>query len=157
MIQQELDKLKEDGNIFKSLIGKDLKYGIGNLHVDDKECEEELLESIFGRMIRHNFFDFEFYYNYCNDDIEYYDVFTKEVIEVLLSDFDVFFREYCILEWPYAHGKVEYVAIDRNKVTPTQYNDSFIINSDKISLSIKRDYIKYRESYAGVVLKLNKK
>ena len=137
----------ENENVkFKDLIDTNFKIEIGSGTESGTWNQKELTEKI-KEAIKHNLFNWDFYYNWTNNGKEYSKVFDKETLDPLVKNIDKTLNNMFTFK-------------GNNKLTfniegddAESWIDNWFQTNKFISKSLKNDYYEYREKYAGVELK----
>lgn len=137
MTKQEYDKIIKEGDVVKRLINTSLTFRIGSgvTSVLPQFVNEACIIDTFKSVIRTCFIDWEYYYNYCSDQVLYKEVFNRDVLEVFLSDLDKFFKDYITHVPSYLHREADAMGI--KKV------DVYEFTSKTICKGLKSEYSKY--------------
>lgn len=129
---------------FKDLVDSSFNIEIGSGITSGTWNQAELTEEI-KKAIKHNLFDWDFYYNWTNSGKEYSKVFDKDTVEPLLKNIDQTLNDMFVFK----NNKLIF------KITgdeAAKWIDAWFQNNKSISKSLKKDYYDYREEYAGVKL-----
>jgi hypothetical protein len=143
-----MNKLKLD-----TLVGNTYSYVMGSGHNTRTDPNDK--EYVVGRLakiIEHELFDSEFYYNYLGSPQkrQYKDVFEKEVLKPMLKNIDKTLQLFFELEMKNSRG---YVQWKHSHDKTVEMIDTFFRKNSKIPNDIKKAYYDYRLDYAGVKLK----
>lgn len=135
-------------NSVDELIGQTYWYRIGS--GDEKNNEPNEKDYVYKKlstMIKHNFFDWEFYYNYNDGDEKnlYFELFKHEILLPLLKNIDKTLEKYFIIN---KDKKIISWGLSREK--NQKFIDGFFIENENISKQLRDNYIEYRQDYAGV-------
>jgi DNA repair protein RadC len=134
---------------FEELIGKKFSIEKGSGHTTKTWSKEDLLEEI-KRVIKHNLFDKDFYYNWTNEGTEYSNIFDKYTLNPMIDDIDNTLNKYFVFKntaySPSPFQKILIFEIENDRL----YIDNWFKTNTHISSTLRNDYKKYREKYAGV-------
>ena len=130
---------------FKDLVDTNFKIEIGSGTESGTWNQEELTEKI-KEGIKHNLFDWDFYYNWTDNNKEYSKVFDKDTLNPLLKKLDKTLKDL----FTFKDNKLTF-NITRDDAEA--WIDNWFQTNKSISKSLKQDYYDYREKYAGVKLK----
>ena len=130
------------------LVGRSFPIETGSGTTEKTWKEHDLIVEIY-TVLYHNFFDFDFFYNWTNFGTEYREVCKKNILNPLVQDIEETLNKYFRFQrTPYS--TLSDVLVFFNK--DAKWIDSWFKSTDLISNELRQDYIKYRKEYAGVTL-----
>lgn len=124
-------------NKFKIIIGSETRSG----NWDKVDLTEKIKEAI-----KHNLFDWDFYYNWTDNDKEYLKIFKKDTLQPLIKNIDKTLNNMFTF-------KGNKLTFNIKSDDAESWIDNWFQTNKSISKSLKNDYYEYREKYAGVKLK----
>jgi hypothetical protein len=130
---------------FKDLVDTNFKIEIGSGTENGTWNQKELTEKI-KEGIKHNLFDWDFYYNWTDNNKEYSKVFDKDTLNPLLKKLDKTLKDL----FTFKDNKLTFNITGDDAEA---WIDNWFQTNKSISKSLKQDYYDYREEYAGVKLK----
>ena len=128
---------------FKDLLDTYFDFKIGSGTTGTTWNKDDLTQEI-KKSIKHNLFDWDFYYNWTDDGEEYFKVFENETLKALLKNIDKTLSTMFLFK----NNKLTF-NIKGNKEKKV---DEWFQTNKTISKSLKQDYYKYRDEYWGVKL-----
>ena len=137
--------LNENAN-YKELINTRFRFEVGSGYTGALWSEEDFLKEL-KTSIKHELFDWDFYYNWTDSDSEYMDTFEKETLAPLMKNVQKTLKSLYTFD-----GKTLKFKGDKKYNSSDEFKDNWF-QTTKISKQLKKDYYDYREEYAGVVLK----
>ena len=127
---------------FKDLVDTRFDIVLGSGTTGTTWNKDDLTHEI-KKVIKHELFDWDFYYNWTDSGEEYSKVFDKDTLNPLLKKMDKTLNDM--------------FSFKNDKLTFNRVGDEWIDNwfqtNKSISKSLKKDYYEYRDEYAGVKLK----
>jgi hypothetical protein len=137
---------------FEELVGNKFSIKRGSGTKTTTWEKEDLLEEI-KKVIEHELFDRNFYYNWTDEGAEYYNIFEKYTLTPMLKDIDKTLNEYFVMEKTSYNNILEFKEhskIQSIKELGQGYIDNWFKTNPHISPMLRNDYKKYREKYAGI-------
>jgi hypothetical protein len=125
------------------LVGQNFKFIIGSSTTSGKWSKNEIIEEI-EKAIKYYLFDFDFYYNYTNNKKEYSNLYIKTIQEPMLKNINKTLKD-----WFSYENKVLSI---KNSIDKRKFIDNWFMKTS-IPEELKKEYIKYRKDYSGVILK----
>lgn len=130
----------------ESLVNNRVKIELGSGTTVGVWKEEELKEMLI-RVIKHNLFDSEFFYNWTINQIEYVKSFdyylsnlTKDIQYMLDKWFEFKRRPFCTYED---------ILVFKDDIDTRLWINEWFKSNNTISQELKNDYFAYRKKYAG--------
>lgn len=130
---------------FKDLVDNKFKIIIGSETTSGNWDKVDLTEKI-KEAIKHNLFDWDFYYNWTDNDKEYLKIFKKDTLQPLIKNIDKTLNNMFTF-------KGNKLTFNIKSDDAESWIDNWFQTNKSISKSLKNDYYEYREKYAGVKLK----
>ena len=130
---------------FKDLIDNKFEIIIGSETTSGNWNKVDLTEKI-KEAIKHNLFDWDFYYNWTDNDKEYLKIFKKDTLQPLIKNIDKTLNNMFTF-------KGNKLTFNIKSGDAESWIDNWFQTNKSISKSLKNDYYEYREEYAGVKLK----
>jgi len=145
---REEDSIEESASSPKGvddLVGTKTAFKIGSSTEKslDPLSKSDVTEKM-SKMIKHNLFDNDFYFNYTDNEDEYEAAFSKLVLDPMIKDADKTLKDFFVLE-----GDTLKFKITGDKAQ-SWIDDWF--KKSSISDDLRQDYYEHRKEYAGVIL-----
>jgi hypothetical protein len=121
---------------FKDLVNTRFVIEVGSGDRSGVWGEKELIK-IIKEAIKHNLFDYDFYYNWTNSKKEYSAIFYKDTTCPLLKNIDKTLSELFLFK----DGKLTFKIQDDEAI---KWIDKWFQTNKSISESLKKDYQDYR-------------
>ena len=134
---------------FDDLVNSRLPIQIGSGTTTGNFNKEELIKMLRD-LIKHNLFDYEFYYNWTKFGDEYWNIFETDVLDKMFENVDDTINTYLFFNNGYYDKPLSFkMKIDER----TKWIDNWFQTNKLISDDLRNSYYNYREKYAGVDLK----
>jgi len=136
---------------FEDLVGKYFTIELGSSGASTEWESKELL-AYLKKVVTHNLFDMEFYYNWTDSDEkkQYLDIFTNDTLKEIFKNVTNALNKYFEFKTTAYSTNEEVLVFKFSNKKIADWIDNWFKTNKKISIKLKDDYKRYRENYAGV-------
>ena len=136
---------------FEDLVGKYFEIELGSSGTSTEWESKELL-AYLKKVVTHNLFDSEFYYNWTDSDEkkQYLDIFTNDTLNQIFKNVTNALNKYFEFKTTAYSTNTKVLVFKYSNDFRDDWIDNWFKTNKKISVKLKVDYKRYREKYAGV-------
>ena len=136
---------------FEDLVGKYFEIELGSSGTSTEWESKELL-AYLKKVVTHNLFDSEFYYNWTDSDEQkqYLDIFTNDTLNEIFKNVTNALNKYFEFKTTAYSTNKKVLVFKYSNDFRDDWIDNWFKTNKKISVKLKVDYKRYREKYAGV-------
>ena len=136
---------------FEDLVGKYFEIELGSSGTSTEWESKELL-AYLKKVVTHNLFDSEFYYNWTDSDEkkQYLDIFTNDTLNEIFKNVTNALNKYFEFKTTAYSTNTKVLVFKYSNDFRDDWIDNWFKTNKKISVKLKVDYKRYREKYAGV-------